>query len=209
MTKSWIQVFSGAPVDFFFDYEHPEQFTWPLVSVAHHLAGINRYTGAGRRTYTVAEHSWRVGFYAADLVRKYGTPEQIAGGAVLKAARAGIVHDVVESVIGDVNSPLKNMPFMAGYKDFEKRLAGMVDIRFGVEAVWVKHDGRDFNVVHSADLTALEFERAQLLAKPPMPWKAYEILPVVESQAFAGELGLSAEEACELFLNGCKAMGLK
>lgn len=204
MSKSWIQTFSGydVPVDGSFDYERPEAFTWPLVTIAHHLANIIRYTGAVRRPYTVAEHSFRVALYASDLARFYG-------GDPLKAARAGLLHDASEAVAGDVNSPLKNMPFMAGYKAFEKRLHPLVEKRFGLERVFVEHGGRAFDVVVSADLRALGHERTQLLGKPPMAWLDYDILPDIESDAFKGELGMPPEEAETLFLGAAKTLGLK
>ncbi len=202
MSRTWIQMYSGTDIDLVFDYEHPEAFTWPVITIAHHLAHIIRYTGAVRRPYTVAEHSFRVSLYSSDLARAYG-------GDPLKAARMGLMHDASEAPAGDVNSPLKNMPFMAGYKAFEKSLHPMVVKRFGLEATWANHMGRPFDVVVSADLRALGYERAQLLGKAPQPWSDYDILPDVESDAFKGELGMPPEEAEQLFLGAAKTLGLK
>lgn len=188
--KAWIQMFSGAEVDFDFDYEHPELFTWPVVSVAHHLAYICRYTGACRRFYSVAEHVSRVALYAADLVRVYGKVEDAK-----PAARAGLVHDFSEAPCGDVNSPLKNMPFMHGYKLYEESLHPMVAKRFNTHKVFVEWGGDKWDVVRVADLQALEFERIQLLGKSPRPWFQNHLLPVVPSNAFKGELGMPPEQA--------------
>lgn len=200
--KSWIQMYSGAEVDFEFDYEHPELFKWPVVSVAHHLAYICRYTGACRRFYSVAEHVSRVALYAADLVRHYyKEPTDYLGevipmqAMVLRAARAGLVHDFSEAPCGDVNSPLKNMPFMHGYKRFEESLHPMVAKRFNTHKVFVEWAGEKWDIVRIADLQALEFERVQLLGKSPHPWIQNHLLPVVESNAFKGELGMLPEMA--------------
>lgn len=207
--KRWIQTFDPGPVDGAFDYEHPELFTWPVPFIAHHTANINRYTGAARRTYSVAEHSWRVALYAADLVKAFEPDKSKHPELCLKASRKGLMHDAHESAVGDVNSPLKSMPFMAGYKAYEKSLIPMVNARFALEDVFVTHEGRAYNVVVCADLAALAFERVQLLGKAPHAWDSYDILPVVDSKAFMGDLGMPAEEAEKLFLDGCKVLGLK
>lgn len=188
--KSWIQMYSGVEVDLMFDYEHPELFQWPIVSVAHHLAFICRYTGACRRFYSVAEHVSRVALYAADLVRVYGDKANAKA-----AARAGLVHDFSEAPFGDVNSPLKNMPYMHGYKLAEESMHPMIARRFNTHKVFVEWGGDKWDVVKVADLQALEFERIQLLGKAPHPWRANHLLPVIESNAFKGELGMYPEQA--------------
>jgi hypothetical protein len=208
--KPWIQVFSGAGVDLAFDYRHPEAFTWPLVPVAHHLSQINRYTGAARRTYSVAEHSRRVAYYAAELVQHYAADLSTADRCALamKAARAGLMHDVPEAVIGDVNSPLKSMPFMAGFKAYEKTLHPMVAARYGLEQVVVQFEGRPYDVVLSADLTALDFERSALLGESPGEWKRYDRLPTLETSAFKF-LGEDAPTARARFLEAALDLELR
>lgn len=204
--KRWIQVHSGEEVDLAFDYEHPEQFKWPLKSCAHHLSFICRYTGAVRRYYSVAEHVSRVALYAADLVRFY---EPGAADKAKDAARAGMVHDFTEAVVGDVNSPLKNMPFMHGYKLFEETLHPMVAKRFDTHKVFVEHAGEKWDVVQVADLQALEMERVQLLGKPPHPWRQNHLLPVVKSNAFLGELGMPPEDAEAALLSLAAIIGVE
>lgn len=200
--KHWIQTYSGQEVDGEFDYEHPELFKWPVEAIAHHLAMICRYTGAPRRFYSVAEHCARVSLYAADLVRKYGdgAPEDVIANAKM-AGRYGLVHDATEMVYGDVNSPLKNMPFMHGYKLAEEAAHPMVAKRFGIHKVWVQYAGESWDVVRVADLQALEFERVQLLGKSPRPWFQSHLLPVVESNAFKGTLGYPWEMAESNYLH--------
>lgn len=209
--KSWIQTYSGVETDFEFDYEHPESFTWPLVSVAHHLAYICRYTGAVRRFYSVAEHVSRVSLYAADLVRFYrkDLSEEGLANESKAAARAGLVHDFSEAVFGDVNSPLKNMPYMHGYKLAEESMHPIVAKRFNTHKVFVTYAGESWDVVRCADLQALEFERVQLLGKPPHPWRANHILPVVESKAFFGELGYPPENAEATLLHLAGILGIE
>lgn len=209
--RPWIQTFSGQDVDGEFDYEHPEMFTWPVESIAHHLAMICRYTGAPKKFYSVAEHCARVALYAADTVRAY-RKDLSAEALTLEAkgaARAGLVHDVTEMVMGDVNSPLKNMPYMAGYKKAEEALHVHVAKRFNTHKVFVEYKGLKYDAVRNADLQALEFERKALLGKPPRPWEPMNLLPVVPSQAFAGELGLSWEEAESNYLDLAQILDVK
>jgi hypothetical protein len=201
-SKKWIQTHGEGGVDGSFDYERPHLFTWPLPTVAHHLSNLNRYTGAASRTYSVAEHSWRVALYAADLAKVYGGDAQVA-------AREGICHDIVECVIGDVNSPLKSMPFMAGFKKYEADLQLLVQARFKTSGrFWVTHDGKHYDIVRCADLAALDYERAQLLGKPPMEWSPFPILPAVPTKAF-DDCGMPARDARELFLTACAALGVE
>lgn len=199
--KKWIQTRGEGGVDGFFDYERPTLFTWPVPTIAHHLSMLNRYTGAAGRVYSVAEHSWRVALYAADLAKVYG-------GDPKAAAIHGMLHDAVEAVIGDVNSPLKSMPFMAGFRQYEDDLQLLVHRRFNITPQVVQHNGRHFNLVRAADLAALDFERAQLLGKPPMPWMPFDVLPEVPSEAFKGELGMPAADAKELWLAACAGLGI-
>lgn len=199
--KKWIQTRGEGGVDGFFDYERPTLFTWPVPTIAHHLSMLNRYTGAAGRVYSVAEHSWRVALYAADLAKAYGADPKMA-------ARFGMLHDAVEAVIGDVNSPLKSMPFMSGFRQYEDDLQMLVAKRFALAPVTVEHAGRRWNVIRCADLAALDYERVQLLGKPPMDWLPFDVLPEVPSDAFKGELGMSAADARELFLTACAALDI-
>lgn len=205
------QTYLPGELDGFFDYDAPGLFSWPLEMIAHHLSNLNRYTGAARRVYSVAEHSWRVALYSADLAKSYGADP-------LKAARAGLLHDATEAVLGDVNSPLKECAFMEGYRHLEHSLHLSIARIYGLEKIEATYKGVTYDVIRSADLTALEFERVQLLGKPPIPWKTFtvevngtssEALPVAESEAFKGELGMPAEEAKALFLSAAKALGFK
>lgn len=208
--KPWIQVYSGVAEDLAFDYEHPDRFTWPVPSIAHHLSQLNRYTGAARSIYSVAEHSVRVGQYARDLVQVYWQDDATRAEAMLAAERAGQMHDAVEMAIGDVNSPLKSMPFMAEFKAYEKGLHAMVAARFDLKRIVVMHRGKEYDVVTSADITALEHERRALLGKAPGGWKRYDVLPSVPSVAFdARSMGWTAAYAERAFLDACARLGLR
>lgn len=83
---TWIQTASGRT----FDLLNPRPEDICVEDIAHHLASINRYTGAARRPYTVAQHSC----YVAQLL-----PQRLR--------LAGLLHDASEAYTGDWSSPLK------------------------------------------------------------------------------------------------------
>ena len=87
-TKMWVQTVHGHGIDLI----NPDLAELTIEEVAHSLARINRYTGHTRTPlgYTVAQHSV--------LVAEHLPPE---------FAFAGLVHDVHESILGDISSPVK------------------------------------------------------------------------------------------------------
>jgi hypothetical protein len=72
-----------------------------IEDVAHHLSLLCRYTGAVRRFYSVAEHSYHVSFLV---------PREIQLQALL--------HDATEAYLGDVGRPLKR--HLPEYKRIEE-----------------------------------------------------------------------------------------
>lgn len=139
----WRQSYTGRPI-------------WPLdprpgdfaiADLAHHLANINRYGGAARRNYSVAEHSV--------LVSVYGDPA---------FARHKLTHDLGEAITGlDMGSPIKSDPAMVVWRAVEDRCQA---------AVWrqLDLDPEQTGDTHAIDLAILHDERAVLMAEPPMPW---------------------------------------
>lgn len=97
---------------------------WPLdpriedvrfEDIAHHLALANRYGGATRTSYSVAEHSV--------IVSLYVPPE---------FAREALMHDAAEAYIGDMVRPLKHQPEMAEFCRAEDRIMPVIFRAFGV-----------------------------------------------------------------------------
>jgi hypothetical protein len=92
MTDNHVMLVSGDMLDPF--NPDPDMLTIPVI--AHHLAMQCRFNGACRRFYSVAEHS-------------------VNGAAVAWAlfnedkplARAMLLHDAHEAILGDIVSPIK------------------------------------------------------------------------------------------------------
>jgi uncharacterized protein len=101
-----------------FHLKSPDLTGVRLETIAHHLAGVNRYTGASR--YTVAQHC----AVAAHMARvHYPTHPQLPA--------AMLVHDVAEAFYGDVSSPLKSM--LPEYRALEFFADSAVERRLGVK----------------------------------------------------------------------------
>lgn len=128
--------------------------------IAHHLAIINRFTGATCRPYSVAEHSL--------LVAEIAERELRLGALGLKAA---LLHDAHEAITNDLSTPPKQRVGVA-WTGFEKPIAMAVAERFNVVTpMYIYRDA-----IRKADLMALATEREQLLPKvtpqgqPLAPW---------------------------------------
>lgn len=105
--------------------------------IAIALSRMPRYTGHGNRSYSIAEHS----VWCSHIV-----PTEFALEALL--------HDAHESVVGDMNSPLKSL--CPDYKQIEKRVERTFRNLFALPE-------RMSPEVKTADLQMLMFERAELL----------------------------------------------
>jgi hypothetical protein len=88
--------------------------------VAHHLAGINRYTGATPTPFNVAQHSVIVARYFRHM--KW----------MVRAA--ALFHDSPEFVLNDIASPVKHNPeYGEAYHRFEAGAIEVIFDAFGID----------------------------------------------------------------------------
>lgn len=118
-----------------------------IEDIAHHLAQINRYTGAAKRPYCVAEHSLLTAEIAA------------ANGASPLMQLACLMHDAHEAYCGDVSSPVKR-ELGDTWHAFEASQARHVRQHFGLKTAFAAHQA----IVHHCDIVALATERRDLTA---------------------------------------------
>jgi hypothetical protein len=146
---TWLQTFTGKA----FDLLDPKPETVCIEDIAHHLALINRFTGATREPYSVAQHSV--------LCSRIVPPE---------LALTALLHDAAEAYVGDASRPLKAaMREVADldrshYDTISERVERAIGLHFGVELVDL--DPR----VKRADLVMLATERVHLHGSAPRDW---------------------------------------
>lgn len=139
-TTDWYQTFLSK--QFFILEPRPEDVD--VRDIAHHLALQNRFGGATRVPYSVAEHSVR----ASRIV----PPED---------ALWALLHDAHEAYCQDVVRPLKKQ--LRDYGPIEDRMARTVAERFGL---WSPMPAS----VRRADEIMLVTEMRDLMGSPPAPW---------------------------------------
>jgi uncharacterized protein len=160
----WVQSRDGVILDLL----EPNLRKYTIEEAAHSLARINRFSGHTRSLipYSVAQHSV--------LVSRH-LPERFA--------YAGLAHDLHESIIGDVTSPVKwALEALGGgsaFNELDGIVMRAVQKRFGVKV------GEECKfAVREQDLRALVTERRDLLGDieakswgikfggmPVLPWE--------------------------------------
>ena len=142
-----------------------------ILDIAHHLAGINRYTGGTPVPYNVAQHSVIVAQY-------FQHP---------RMRLAALLHDASEFVLNDMASPVKHDPRMAFYREAEERVQTLIFYRFGVDDLFpaIKPGG----AIKAIDDLVFHRETASFWGKTPVAAKD-RITPIpalLAERCFLGE----------------------
>lgn len=169
----WMQTYTGKafwPLD-----PRPEEID--ILDIAHALSLTCRYGGHCKKFYSVAEHSLLVSQVCEHL---YNDKQIILWG---------LLHDACEAYISDIPRPLKYQ--LAQYLKIEFLVDFAIMEKFGIDRDKV------IRKVKFVDNSLLEFERKQLMSKPPMSWNinAFDIATeLISINCYP------PEEAEELFL---------
>lgn len=163
---TWIQTYTGKA----FDLLRPSADMVCVEDIAHHLALINRFTGATAEPYSVAQHS---------VLCSYLVEPELALTALL--------HDASEAYVTDVSRPLKeamraDAHGRTSYDRIAARVEAAIEERFDVALVHLP------DAVKRADMRMLATERVHLHHSQPREWdqewlatpvnfKASEIVP--------------------------------
>ncbi len=144
---TWIQTYTGKA----FDLLAPTTDMVCIEDIAHHLALINRFTGATAEPYSVAQHS-----VLCSLI--------VPPGLELRA----LLHDAAEAYCTDLSRPMKEaMRASGGYEGYGKiteRVERVIGEKFGVELVELGP------VIKHADMSLLGAERIHLHHSAPREW---------------------------------------
>jgi len=108
---NYIRAYSGKRVVL----TAPRPETIDIEDIAHALARVCRFVGHTAGLYTVAQHS----VFVSELVPP-------------RDALWGLLHDAAEAYIGDLPSPVKNLPGMGIYRVIENRLLACICQCFGL-----------------------------------------------------------------------------
>lgn len=138
-----ITTVSGKRIDLL----NPDLSMIDIEDIAHHLALINRYSGATPLPYSVAQHS----VYVAQSSKNLG----------------GLLHDAHEAYIGDVTTPVKDA--------MEYLVASGSDAYADLDFLWTEAIERKFRLsddpsilkdIHAADLGIRQDEMRCLKGVP-------------------------------------------
>jgi hypothetical protein len=130
----------------YFDILEPTLDMVCIDDIAHALSQMNRFTGHARFPYPVSQHS-RLGSYLVPM----------------KYAMRFLIHDSSESVLGDMNRPLKHFtPAGTEYRKVEATIQALMYNKFGLAA-------EDPEIIHEIDNQMLYAEKAQIMRSTP--WK--------------------------------------
>ncbi len=139
----WIETASGKR----FELSNP---VYDINDIAYSLSNICRFTGHCKRFYSVAEHSMLV----ARIMQYFEMGDPLEG----------LLHDSVESVIGDLNSPIKSL--LTDYKELESYLDVAMRSQFNLPL-------RMAQPCKTADLVALCIEAKALVMSGGQNWPCF------------------------------------
>ncbi len=177
-----------------------------IEDVAHHLAIVNRFGGATREPYSVAQHAvlvsiyvenslqsgdnprsitWRIGrhpFYCEQITH-YTLSEamQVGGAAKLpprcaRAVRGALCHDNTEYLLGDIRRPIKYQPSFEGYRAIEAHTDAVI-----CQALDCAIPEEHAALVHEADNVLLATEwRDLMMVGTDVNWGSVSYAPAVE-----------------------------
>ena len=161
---------------FVVDLHDPQPDTLSILDIAHNLARINRFNGATRTPYSVADHS----VWVSKVV-----PEEFA--------LAGLMHDASEAYLGDIIAPLKSR--LPEYIRLERNFDSVIGETFNVRS-----GGNTPRKVHEADKAAAVLEMFAL-GHPGYREQEKHLQTMPDELRFEPVIPRSPERATELFID--------
>lgn len=155
MNNPWIRTATGR--DLYLNNPGP---SIDIIDVAEMLAKTNRFNGASREPYSVAQHS--VWIVRTMMKHEYSTAAQLYG----------LLHDAPEYILGDMASPVKKYIF--GEPDGRLMISSQWEHAHNFMMTEILHalglpaavNGGINEVVHHFDMKALRTEFRDLMPGP-------------------------------------------
>lgn len=148
--KTWMETWLGNSVDLL----NPDPKQIDIEDIARHLSIINRFTGAIRFPYSVAQHS----LYVSMLLPE---SDQIHG----------LLHDAHEAYVGDISTPLKHSSDRQWLNILCRNLDGAIYEALDLELPTDEQCRR----IKRADMQAMADEKAFLKPHSKSDWAEYGI----------------------------------
>ena len=138
---SIVRTYTGKNLDLL----NPDPKEIDIKDIAHHLAKLDRYNGAGHYTFSVGHHSLLV---SDALPKEYKLH--------------GLLHDATEAYLGDVVSPLKQL--LPEYRKIEQGVMNAICTKF--EITFPRPC-----IIKKADMSVMAAEMNQVVKWPDLPQK--------------------------------------
>lgn len=194
MQSDWIQTLNANAFDYD-DLLRGVPQSWHLEEIAYILAAKYRYGGHTRPLISVGEHSLRVAHRVHQLT------------GIINVAACGLMHDAPETMLGDVNRPLKSLFKKHGidlYTRLEDEAERQIAERFGL--TWTDEIRK---IVKQADNEACAWEKEYILGPGPRDetWGWLPELP--EDCSTLQVFGHNRHDVKILFLRECVKLGVR
>lgn len=168
------------------DIAKPDPKEISIEDIAHHLAKLDRYNGAGHFPYSVGQHSLLV---ADELPKEYKLQ--------------GLLHDATEAYLGDVVSPLKGL--LPEYRRIEGQVMKAICNRFQITFPRPQ-------IIKKADQAVMAAEMNQVVKWPDLAQRP-ELPPppkgmVIKSMGWQEVKGIFLERFQELSKEQERGLGL-
>lgn len=157
-----------------YHFEHGPQ-NISLDDIAHQLALINRFHGATKRPYSVAEHSILV----ADIAAREGASPIVELAALLHDGHEAYTQDLASPAKHAINRDAMRHGGYAAWAAFEDTHARNVRRHYGLLSTFAAHG----KIISYWDKVALATERRDLTAYNPARHKPWAVLADGTEQA--------------------------
>lgn len=153
LTSDYVETSSGIA----FDFENPTEDMFNIEDIAASLSKQCRFNGHTHTFYSVAEHCIHIEGWLAE--NRYNVETRLCG----------LLHDAVESVIGDMVRPIKHK--MPKFLEIEHKLESIAFKKFGLLSPFPP-------IIKEIDTRIIRDEREQAMNPSNNVWATDDLEPL-------------------------------